>query len=201
MSYIHVQGLSKHFDVRLKREKGSLTRPRKRVQALQDVSFDINRGELVGYIGPNGAGKSTSVKILSGILTPDSGDVTVGGQVPWKERKAYVRRIGVVFPEGCSAPAGVPLIPTQLFSAAGDLLIVCLLLVYERRKAAYRTLAPTYFFLYGTGRFCIEFLRDDPRGSVGALSTSQFISVFVVILSAVLYWWEGRKHQKAASHP
>ena len=110
-------------------------------------------------------------------------------------------RIGVVFPEGCSAPAGVPLIPTQLFSAAGDLLIVCLLLVYERRKAAYRTLAPTYFFLYGTGRFCIEFLRDDPRGSVGALSTSQFISVFVVILSAVLYWWEGRKHQKAASHP
>ena len=86
-------------------------------------------------------------------------------------------------------------------SAAGDLLIVCLLLVYERRKAAYRTLAPTYFFLYGTGRFCIEFLRDDPRGSVGALSTSQFISVFVVILSAVLYWWEGRKHQKAASHP
>ena len=97
MSYIHVQGLSKHFDVRLKREKGSLTRAKKRVQALQDVSFDIGRGELVGYIGPNGAGKSTSVKILSGILTPDAGEVTVGGQVPWKERKAYVRRIGVVF--------------------------------------------------------------------------------------------------------
>ena len=97
MSYIHVQGLCKHFDVRLKREKGSLLRAKKRVQALQDVSFDVEQGELVGYIGPNGAGKSTTVKILSGILTPDEGIVTVGSRVPWKERKAHVRRIGVVF--------------------------------------------------------------------------------------------------------
>ncbi len=97
MSYIHVEGLCKHFDVRLKREKGSLIRGKKRVQALQDVSFDVEQGELVGYIGPNGAGKSTTVKILSGILTPDEGAVTVGGRVPWKERKAHVRRIGVVF--------------------------------------------------------------------------------------------------------
>ncbi|MBQ6722407.1 MAG: ATP-binding cassette domain-containing protein, partial [Clostridia bacterium] len=97
MSYIHVEGLCKHFDIRLKREKGSLIRGKKRVQALQDVSFDVEQGELVGYIGPNGAGKSTTVKILSGILTPDEGTVTVGGRVPWKERKAHVRRIGVVF--------------------------------------------------------------------------------------------------------
>lgn len=105
--------------------------------------------------------------------------------------------IGVVFPEGCSAPAGVPLIPAQLISAAGDLLIVSLLLAYERRKADYRSLAPAYFCLYGTGRFLIDFLRDDTRGSVGAFSTSQFISVFIVILSVMLFWWERQEHLKA----
>ena len=97
MSYIHVQDLSKSFSVRKKREKGALLREKQIVRALTDVSFDIDRGELVGYIGPNGAGKSTTVKILSGILTPDSGTVDIGGRVPWKERREHVRRIGVVF--------------------------------------------------------------------------------------------------------
>ena len=97
MSYIHVQNLEKHFTVREKRKKGALLREKKTVSALQGVSFEIEKGELLGYIGPNGAGKSTTVKILSGILTPEAGEVTVGGLVPWKERKAHVRRIGVVF--------------------------------------------------------------------------------------------------------
>jgi ABC-2 type transport system ATP-binding protein len=61
------------------------------------VGFQIDAGELVGYIGPNGAGKSTTVKIMSGILTPDGGVCSVGGRVPWKERVAHVSRIGVVF--------------------------------------------------------------------------------------------------------
>ena len=65
--------------------------------ALDDVSFDIEEGELVGYIGPNGAGKSTTVKILSGILVPDSGEVTVFGKTPWLYRIEIVRQIGVVF--------------------------------------------------------------------------------------------------------
>ena len=97
MSFIHVQDLEKRFVIREKRKKGAFFREKKIVRALQDVSFDIERGELLGYIGPNGAGKSTTVKILSGILTPDGGDVTVGGLVPWKERREHVRRIGVVF--------------------------------------------------------------------------------------------------------
>lgn len=67
------------------------------IQAINHISFSINDGEMVGYIGPNGAGKSTTIKILSGILTPDSGTCLVNGQVPWKDRKEYVRRIGVVF--------------------------------------------------------------------------------------------------------
>ena len=97
MSYICVRELEKRFVIREKRKKSALLREKKTVKALQEVSFDVEQGELLGYIGPNGAGKSTTVKILSGILTPDSGEVTVGGRVPWQERKEHVRQIGVVF--------------------------------------------------------------------------------------------------------
>ena len=67
------------------------------VKALDNISFTIHDGETVGYIGPNGAGKSTTVKILSGILTPDSGECLVDGRIPWKNRIDHVARIGVVF--------------------------------------------------------------------------------------------------------
>lgn len=66
-------------------------------KAVNDVSFSIKEGEMVGFIGPNGAGKSTTVKMLSGILYPDSGDITVAGYIPYKQRKEYVANIGVVF--------------------------------------------------------------------------------------------------------
>jgi len=97
MSYIHVKNLSKSFQIRQKREQGSLLREKKTIQALENISFEIEQGELIGYIGPNGAGKSTTVKILSGILTPDGGEALVGGRIPWKNRKEYVKHIGVVF--------------------------------------------------------------------------------------------------------
>lgn len=67
------------------------------IVALDKISFEVGEGELVGYIGPNGAGKSTTIKILSGILTPDSGECKVLGKVPYKERIDYVKDIGVVF--------------------------------------------------------------------------------------------------------
>ena len=72
-------------------------RNKKEVHAIKDLSFDINEGELIGYIGPNGAGKSTTVKIMSGILTPDGGECTILDRVPWKERIKHVADIGVVF--------------------------------------------------------------------------------------------------------
>ena len=97
MSYITVEGLTKTFLVRKKREKGRLLREKAEIKALNSVSFSVEQGELVGYIGPNGAGKSTTVKILSGILTPDGGSALVGSRVPWKDRKNHVRHIGVVF--------------------------------------------------------------------------------------------------------
>ena len=67
------------------------------IHALDDVSFTIRDGEIVSYMGPNGAGKSSTIKILSGILTPDSGNCVIDGLVPWKDRMKHVARIGVVF--------------------------------------------------------------------------------------------------------
>ena len=77
--------------------RGLLRRRHRTVTALDRVSFSMEAGELLGYIGPNGAGKSTTVKILSGILVPDSGRVQVLGRTPWRHRIETVGRIGVVF--------------------------------------------------------------------------------------------------------
>ena len=100
---IRVRGLVKEFRAVDRREglRGAvldLFRPRRRVvRAVDGVSFDVERGEMVGYIGPNGAGKSTTVKILTGILVPTKGEVVVAGRVPHADRKRHVRGIGVVF--------------------------------------------------------------------------------------------------------
>ena len=80
------------------------------IHALCDVTFTINDGEMVGYIGPNGAGKSSTIKILSGILTPDSGTVLVDGRVPYKNRIEHVREIGVVFGQRSQLWWDVPVI-------------------------------------------------------------------------------------------
>ena len=77
--------------------KGVVRRRHRVVRALDGVSFSLDEGELLGYIGPNGAGKSTTVKILSGILVPESGRVSVLGRTPWEKRVETVGRIGVVF--------------------------------------------------------------------------------------------------------
>jgi len=66
-------------------------------EAVRDISFDIAKGEFVGYIGPNGAGKSTTIKMLTGILHPTSGEVLLAGMNPHQQRRHTVRRLGVVF--------------------------------------------------------------------------------------------------------
>jgi ABC-2 type transport system ATP-binding protein len=102
-SIITVNDLHKHFRV-AKHQRGFagavrnlFSREFKLVRAVDGVSFAVNPGELVGYLGPNGAGKSTTLKMLTGLLVPTSGEVVVNGRVPWRERKAYVARIGAVF--------------------------------------------------------------------------------------------------------
>ena len=80
------------------------------VHALNDISFTIGDGEMVGYIGPNGAGKSSTIKILSGILTPDNGTCIINGRIPWKERRSHVKDIGVVFGQRSQLWWDVPVI-------------------------------------------------------------------------------------------
>ena len=80
------------------------------IHALNDISFTIQEGEMVGYIGPNGAGKSSTIKVLSGILTPDSGQCEINGLCPWKDRARHVRDIGVVFGQRSQLWWDVPVI-------------------------------------------------------------------------------------------
>ena len=94
--------------------------------------------------------------------------------------------LGVVFPAGSAAPSGVSLWPVQLFSAGGDFLLAALLLLLDRKKPRAGLLTGVYLLLYSIGRFLIEFLRDDPRGAVGLLSTSQFIALFTAAAAAAI---------------
>ena len=100
---ISVEHLTKEFRVFERREgiKGGLINLFKRdyrnLRAVNDVNFTIGRGEMVGYIGANGAGKSTTIKMMTGILVPTSGRVVANGFIPYDQRTAYTRTIGVVF--------------------------------------------------------------------------------------------------------
>jgi len=100
---IELKGINKTFRVSKRNAgfgeavKALFRREYTEIRALNDVSFTIGDGEMVGYIGPNGAGKSSTIKIMSGILNPDSGECIIDGRTPWKDRKAHVKNIGVVF--------------------------------------------------------------------------------------------------------
>lgn len=94
--------------------------------------------------------------------------------------------LGIVFPEGCMAPAGVKLLPTQIFSSVGDFAIAAILVwAYDKRKRN-GDIGILYMILYGIGRFVIEMLRSDARGGIGALSTSQWISILILVGAAIL---------------
>lgn len=116
MSFIEVKNVSKTFKIS-KRRSGvpgmlaNLFVPKyEKKEAVKNISFNIEKGEMVGFIGPNGAGKSTTIKMLSGILYPDSGEINVGGYIPYKQRKNYVGRIGVVFGQKSQLQWDLPVI-------------------------------------------------------------------------------------------
>lgn len=115
MSYIKVENVVKEFRV-VHRDKGFksalksvFNRKYDIVRAVDDISFEVGKGELVGYIGPNGAGKSTTIKMLTGILVPTSGTITVDGRIPHMNRKENARRIGVVFGQRSSMEWDLPM--------------------------------------------------------------------------------------------
>ena len=144
MPQIIVDGLIKTFKVSeraagLKGAVAGLVRRKHRVvRALGGISFALEAGELVGYVGPNGAGKSTTVKMLAGILVPDSGRCEVLGRVPWRERIAHVSQIGVVFGQRTQLWWDLPVVdsfellrdiyrvPQERYAAARDELIALL---------------------------------------------------------------------------
>ena len=116
MSFIEVKGISKEFKVN-KRGAGipgmiaNMFVPKYEIKhAVNDLSFNIEKGEMVGFIGPNGAGKSSTIKMLSGILCPDKGSISVNGYIPYKQRKAYVGNIGVVFGQKSQLQWDLPVI-------------------------------------------------------------------------------------------
>jgi len=134
MTHIELNDISKGYTVYQRPEgkwgllKGAFLRDKKIINALDKISFSVNRGELVGLIGPNGAGKSTTVKIMSGILTPDSGTCIINGNIPWKQRKAHVSDIGVVFGQRSQLWWDVPV--GDSFSLLQE--------IYDIKEAAYR---------------------------------------------------------------
>lgn len=118
MAIISVNNISKNFRVYTRKSgmmgniKALFKREYTIKQAVKDISFDIERGEIVGYIGPNGAGKSTTIKMLTGILYPSSGEIIVNGLIPYKNRRGNAMKIGVVFGQRSQLYWDLPMIDT-----------------------------------------------------------------------------------------
>ena len=114
MSFIKVDNITKTFKVAKRNSglkaalKSFFKREYKYVNAVKNVSFEIKKGEVIGYIGPNGAGKSTTIKMLSGILLPTSGSIKINNLDPIKDRKKYVSKIGVVFGQRSQLAFDIP---------------------------------------------------------------------------------------------
>ena len=113
---IEIKNVSKEFRVLNRREglKGSLkdlfSRDYKTVRAVDNISMNIQQGEIVGYLGPNGAGKSTTIKMMTGVLEPTSGEILVGGNVPYENRTKNAQEIGVVFGQRSQLWWALPLV-------------------------------------------------------------------------------------------
>ena len=113
---IEIKNVSKEFKVLNRREglKGSLkdlfSRDYKIVKAVDNISMDIQQGEIVGYLGPNGAGKSTTIKMMTGVLEPTSGEILVSGNVPYQNRTKNAQEIGVVFGQRSQLWWALPLV-------------------------------------------------------------------------------------------
>ncbi len=114
MEAIHVEGLRKSYK-RVEERFFLLPRKVRRIEALKSISFSVKRGEVVGYLGPNGSGKSTTIKILSGVLYPDDGRVSVLGYTPWERKEEFLKSIGVMFGHRSFLFWEIPVIDTFLF--------------------------------------------------------------------------------------
>ena len=124
---ITLNNVSKEFKV-LNRKEGLIgsiqdlfSRDYRIVKAVNDISMEIMPGEIIGYLGPNGAGKSTTIKMMSGVLEPSSGEILVNGKIPYKNRTENAQNIGVVFGQRSQLWWSLPLI--ESFKLLRDLLL------------------------------------------------------------------------------
>lgn len=153
---IEVRDVSKTFRVS-KRGKGipgmvaNLFVPRyEKRHAVKNVSFEIEEGEMVGFIGPNGAGKSTTIKMLSGILYPDGGSLQVAGYIPYRQRREYVSKIGVVFGQKSQLQWDLPVIDSfELLKA-----------IYRIPEEVYRKNLDRYTEMLNMGGFLNQPVRQ-----------------------------------------
>jgi len=115
-SRIQLKNVNKEFKILNRREgligsiKDLFSRDYRIIKAVNNVSLEIEQGEIVGYLGPNGAGKSTTIKMMTGVLEPTSGEIIVNGRVPYKNRSLNAQEIGVVFGQRSQLWWGLPVI-------------------------------------------------------------------------------------------
>lgn len=119
-------------------------------KAVDDVSFTINQGEIIGYIGPNGAGKSTTIKMLTGILTPTSGEVKVDSVIPYQKRTLNAKKIGVVFGQRTQLWWDLPLI--ESFTVLKE--------IYEISDIDYKERLSYFSNLFGLDEFIKQPVRQ-----------------------------------------
>ena len=156
MEIIKVENLKKEFII-YEKEPGlkgvikSFYNAKKIVKkAVDDVSFTIQQGEIVGYIGPNGAGKSTTIKMLTGILTPTSGEVRVDGIIPYQKRTVNAKKIGVVFGQRTQLWWDLPLI--ESFTVLKE--------IYQISEADYKERLAYFTELFGLNEFIKQPVRQ-----------------------------------------
>jgi ABC-2 type transport system ATP-binding protein len=156
MEIIKVENLKKEFII-YEKEPGlkgvikSFYNAKKIVKkAVDDVSFTIQQGEIVGYIGPNGAGKSTTIKMLTGILTPTSGEVRVDGIIPYQKRTVNAKKIGVVFGQRTQLWWDLPLI--ESFTVLKE--------IYQISDADYKERLAYFSALFGLDEFIKQPVRQ-----------------------------------------
>ena len=169
---IEIKNVSKEFRVLNRREglsgsiKDLFSRDYKTITAVDDISMTINQGEIVGYLGPNGAGKSTTIKMMTGVLQPTSGEILVGGIVPYKNRTKNAQEIGVVFGQRSQLWWALPLI--ESFKLLKD--------IYQISDADYDTMLEFYRSLVD-----IESLLHKPvrQMSLGQRTLSDILAAFL----------------------
>lgn len=169
---INIRNVTKEFRVLNRREglKGSIkdlfSRDYKIVRAVDNISMDIEQGEVIGYLGPNGAGKSTTIKMMTGVLEPTSGEILVGGNIPYKNRTKNAQDIGVVFGQRSQLWWALPLV--ESFNILKD--------IYQIGDSEYHNMLEMYQSLVD-----IESLLHKPvrQMSLGQRTLSDILAAFL----------------------